>query len=50
MTQVNLVILGKGNVGATLVDQLISFKPKLKKEQHLDIKIAVICNSTKAYF
>lgn len=50
MTQVNLVILGIGNVGSTLIDQLTAFKPKLKKQQNLDLKIAVICNSTKAYF
>ncbi|ARV09359.1 aspartate kinase [Winogradskyella sp. PC-19] len=50
MRQVSLVILGIGNVGSTLIDQIISFKPKLKLNQKIDLKIPVICNSTKALF
>jgi homoserine dehydrogenase len=50
MKTINLVIFGIGNVGSTLINQIESFKNKLKSEQQIDIKIPVIANSTLAFY
>lgn len=50
MTTVNLVIFGIGNVGSTLIQQLLEFKEELKLQQDIEIKIPIICNSTKVLF
>lgn len=48
MTQVNLIIFGIGNVGSTLINQLIDFKPNLRLNYNLDLSIPFVCNSKKA--
>lgn len=50
MTQVNLIIFGIGNVGATLINQLIAFKAEVKQQQQIDLRIPVMANSKFAFF
>lgn len=47
---VNLVLLGKGNVGGNLIDQLIERKPELLKRRNLELRIICITDSKKALF
>jgi len=47
---VNLVLLGKGNVGSNLIDQLIARQPELLKRRNLDLRIICITDSKKALF
>ena len=50
MTQVNLVIFGIGNVGSTLINQLIDFKPDLRLQHNIDVNISFVCNSKKGLY
>ncbi len=50
MTTINLVIFGIGNVGSTLINQIADLKPKLIKNQEINLKIPVITNSKLAFF
>lgn len=50
MTTVNLIIFGIGNVGGTLINQIIESKNALKKFQDLDLNIPVIANSQYVFF
>ena len=49
MTSINLVIFGIGNVGSTLINQIIKLKPKLAA-QNMELKIPVIANSRLVFF
>lgn len=49
MKRVNLVLFGIGNVGKTLIAQLLKAKPQWKK-QGIDLNIPVVANSSKALF
>ena len=46
--RVNLVFFGKGQVGATLLDQLYTEVGSLKQKKQLDFRVVGILNSTKA--
>ena len=50
MTTVNLIIFGIGNVGGTLINQIIESKNALNKFQDLDLNIPVIANSRYVFF
>ncbi|MFT4740543.1 MAG: aspartokinase/homoserine dehydrogenase 1, partial [Marivirga sp.] len=48
--RVNLFIVGTGNVGKALLDQLRQQHPYLEKKHHLDVRIVGIANSKKMLF
>ena len=48
--QLNLFVVGVGNVGARLIEQIKSQQEYLLKNQHLDIRIAGMANSRKMLF
>lgn len=48
--QLNLFVVGVGNVGGKLLEQIHKQQQFLIKEQHLDVRIIGITNSKKMYF
>ena len=47
---VHIVLFGIGNVGSTLIDQIVNVRSKILKQIGLQIKIAVIANSKLAFY
>lgn len=47
---INLFVIGTGNIGATLIDQIIAQRAFLKKERKLDLRIVGLSNSKKMVF
>ena len=47
--QVNLFIIGTGNVGSRLIAQLQQQIPFLQNEMNLQVRVAGLCNSRKMY-
>ncbi|MCB0456567.1 MAG: aspartate kinase [Flavobacteriaceae bacterium] len=45
---INLAIFGRGNVGATLIDQILERQTEIAKRRDLELNIFCIANSTKA--
>ena len=50
MKKINIVLFGTGNVGSTLINQVIAAREYLSKKQNLEVNIPVIANSTTAFF
>ncbi|MDO1502545.1 aspartate kinase [Winogradskyella maritima] len=50
MKQINLIIFGIGNVGSTLIKQILEQKDNITDLQKLDIRIPLIANSTHVFF
>lgn len=50
MKKINIVLFGVGNVGSTLITQVLELKKKLEKTGELEIDLPVIMNSTTAFF
>lgn len=50
MKEVNIILFGIGNVGGTLINQLLKTKKQWEKQGGISISIPVIANSTKALF
>lgn len=50
MKKVNIILFGIGNVGSTLINQLLNAKEQWEKNSGVSINIPVIANSTKALF
>lgn len=48
--RVNLFMIGIGNVGGTLVEQISKQKSYLLKHHHIDLRIVALANSKKMYF
>ncbi|NHN27646.1 aspartate kinase [Flavobacterium jejuense] len=49
-TTINIIVFGIGNVGSTLINQIIEKHTFFKEKFHVDLKIPVITNSKKALF
>ncbi len=45
--KVNLAIFGHGNVGGTLIDQILKSTKTIAKRKHIDLRIFAIANSKK---
>ncbi|MEM7483752.1 MAG: bifunctional aspartate kinase/homoserine dehydrogenase I [Bacteroidota bacterium] len=45
--RVNLAIFGHGNVGGTLIDQILSSKKSIEKRKGIDLRIFAVSNSRK---
>ncbi len=48
--RLNLFIIGTGNVGSVLLDQIIAQNDYLKENHHLDIRVCGLANSRKMCF
>lgn len=48
--RINLFMIGIGNVGGTLVEQISKQKSYLLKHHHIDVKIVALANSKKMLF
>ena len=49
-TTINIIVFGIGNVGSTLIHQILEKHTFFNKKFHLDLKIPIITNSKKAFF
>lgn len=47
---INIVLFGIGNVGSTLIKQVLTTEEKLNSNQKINIKIPIITNSKTAFF
>ena len=47
---IHIVLFGIGNVGSTLIDQIVNARSKVLNKMHLQIKIVVIANSKLAFY
>ncbi|MDH5366428.1 MAG: bifunctional aspartate kinase/homoserine dehydrogenase I, partial [Cyclobacteriaceae bacterium] len=47
---VNVFIIGVGNVGGTLLSQILKQKSYLAKHHHIEVRIVALANSKKMYF
>jgi len=45
--KVNLAIFGHGNVGGTLIDQILKSAKTIEKRKHLDLNVFAVANSKK---
>ncbi len=45
--KVNLAIFGHGNVGSTLIDQILKSAKTIAKRKHIDLRVFAIANSQK---
>ena len=50
MKAVHLILFGVGNVGSTLLNQVIKLKKQLRQEAKVDLRIPIITNSNLAFF
>lgn len=50
MKKVNIILFGIGNVGSTLIKQLLTAKKQWEEHSGVSVNIPVIANSTKALF
>lgn len=50
MKKINIVLFGTGKVGSRLIQQVLEVRQDLQQEQHLELNIPVIANSTTAFF
>lgn len=48
--KINLILFGIGKVGSTLINQVIKQQQYLLEEKNIDLVLAVITNSTLAFF
>lgn len=44
---VHLAVIGHGNVGRTMIEQVLDFREEIRRRKKLDIKIVAIANSRK---
>ena len=49
-TTINIIVFGIGNVGSTLIHQILEKHAFFNEKFHLDLKIPIITNSKKAFF
>lgn len=50
MKKINIVLFGVGNVGSTLINQVLELKQKLEINRISEINLPVVLNSTTAFF
>ena len=50
MKQINIVLFGVGNVGSTLINQILNLKEQLEENGELQLNLPVIMNSSTAFF
>lgn len=50
MKQINIVLFGVGNVGSTLINQILNLREQLEKTGNFELNLPVVVNSTTAFF
>ncbi|WP_124979466.1 homoserine dehydrogenase family protein [Nonlabens xiamenensis] len=50
MKQIHIYLFGIGNVGSTLIKQVLDAQTYFKRNQHIDLRIVALANSTKVLF
>ena len=50
MKKINIVLFGVGNVGSTLINQVLELKPRLLETEEIELNVPVILNSRTAFF
>jgi homoserine dehydrogenase len=50
MKKINIVLFGVGNVGSTLINQILKLNSELKGKGELELNLPVVLNSTIAFF
>ncbi|MFO7719907.1 MAG: aspartate kinase, partial [Gillisia sp.] len=50
MKQINIVLFGVGNVGSTLINQILKLKEQLKESGELELNLPILVNSNTAFF
>lgn len=50
MKKIHVILFGTGNVGSSLLQQILQAGDHLKKQEGLELKVPVIANSTTAFF
>lgn len=50
VTKINIILFGIGNVGSTLINQVIQSQKFFLKLRNLDVRFPIITNSTLAFF
>ena len=48
--QIHLFVIGHGQVGGLLIDQLIAQRENLKKRRRIDLAVVAVANSTTLIF
>ena len=49
-TTINIILFGIGNVGSTLIKQVLATNATISLKQGLNLEIPIIANSTTAFF
>lgn len=50
MNKINIVLFGVGNVGSTLINQILKLKEQLRESGELELNLPVLVNSSTAFF
>lgn len=50
MKKINIVLFGVGNVGSTLINQILELRKQLRVTGELELNLPVVVNSTTAFF
>lgn len=50
MKKVNIVLFGVGNIGSTLINQILAAREQFKESSGLELNIPIVVNSTTAFF
>jgi homoserine dehydrogenase len=50
MKKIHIILFGVGNVGGTLINQILGAREQLKKQSKIEINIPVVANSTSAFY
>ncbi len=50
MKKVNIVLFGVGNIGSTLINQILAAREQFKELGDLELNIPIVVNSTTAFF
>ena len=49
-TRINIILFGIGNVGSTLINQVIESQKFFLEKRNIDLRFPIITNSTLAFF
>lgn len=50
MKKIHIILFGVGNVGSTLINQILDAREQLKKQSKIEINVPVVVNSTSAFY
>ena len=50
MKKIHVILFGVGNVGSSLINQILEAREQLKKQSKLEINVPILVNSTSAFY